>query len=64
MPPDDRYFWSKKSRKTQTRNCRRINETFSLVINSNTKNHALCNHGHVVTCQSMTHRLDTGVCYK
>ena len=64
MPPDDTYFWSKKSRKTQTRNCRLINETFSFAISSDPKKHALCNHEHVVICQLMTHCLDTGVCYK
>ena len=66
MPPDDRYFWSKKSRKTHTRNCKLINETFSLVINSDTKKHALCIIMNMleITCQSMTQRLDTGVCYK
>ena len=66
MPRDDRYFRSKKSRKTQTRNCKLINETFSLVINSDTKKHALCiiMNMHEITCQSMTQRLDTGVCYK
>ena len=47
MPPDDRYFLSKNSRQTQTRNYWLTNETCSLVINSNTKNHALSNE-HVV----------------
>ena len=46
MPPDERYLWSKKSRKTQTRNCRLINETFSLVINSDTKKHVWWLHNY------------------
>ena len=63
MPPDDRYFLSKKSQKTQTRNYKLINETLSLVIFSDAKKHAL-SYEHVVICQSMTQRIDTGVCYK
>ena len=59
MPPDDKYFLSKKSRKTK--NYKLINETLSLVINSDTKKQALSNE-HVVIYQSMTQHLDTGVC--